>query len=220
MTVTSACCAGASDVERLPASSERLSLFKVALGCEAAAGLGCGIKAKPILLGLVRLSEVEQAWLSRHGTMLAVLWEDSADRETGEESVRVFLSGKRLAAQKLPSAARAQALQGSSADAGWYRAAAIDRLSEEESTIIAARLVRRVTEKVRLSDRERQTLAAALAEACRHELIDRPLTSAGLRRRRIADAVVRAGRKHLEGAAFKALQEAAALGHRAAGGER
>lgn len=219
MTVTSTCCAGASDTERLPSSEERLSLFKVALGCEAAAGLGCGIKAKPILLGLARVRKVEQAWLSRDGTMLAVLWADAADGEARDESVRSLLFGQRLAAQELSSAARAHALQ-ASADAGWYRAAAIDRLSEEESAVIAARLVRRVTEKVRLSNRERQALSAALAEACRHELVDRPLTSASLRRRRIASAVLRAGRRHLEGAAFKALQEAAALGHRLVSGER
>lgn len=218
--MTSACCAGPGDVERLPSSTERLSLFKVALGCEAAAGLGCGIKAKPILQSLGCLPAVEGAWLSRDGTVLAVLWADSIDSEARDESVCSLLAGQRVAAQRHLGAARVKALQESSARAHWYRADAIDRLSDEESATIAARLVRRVTEKVRLSDRERQTLSAALVEACRHELIDRPLTSAVLRRRRIASAVVHAGRKQLEGAALKALQEAAALGHRPLGDEK
>jgi hypothetical protein len=98
--------------------------------------------------------------------------------EARDESVRLLLSGQRLAAQKLSDAARTYALQGPSADASWYRVDAIDRLSAEGSAIIAARLLHRVTDKVPLCDRKRHTLSAVIAEACRHELIDRSLTSA------------------------------------------
>jgi len=219
-TVTPACCAGPGDGERLPASADRLSLFKVALGCEAAAGLGCGAKAKPILQSVARLATVEQTWLSRNGAMLAVLWTGIVDGEARHESVRAILGAQHIAARKLSSAARESALQEPSAATSWYRGDAIDRLSEEEAAVIAARLVQRVTERVRLSERKRHDLSSALAEACTHELVDRPLTSANLRRRRIATAVVKAGHKHLEGTALKALQEAAALGHRPVRGEK
>src|SRR5258705_1622432 len=43
----------------------QISLFKIGLGCEAAAGLGCGVKAKPILQALTRDPVVAQAWLNR-----------------------------------------------------------------------------------------------------------------------------------------------------------
>lgn len=193
---------------------ERLSLFRVALGCEAAAGLGCGVKTKPILESVARLPGARQAWLRRDGTALAVLWAETGDCEARDESILSILTAHRITAQKLSGAARAKALRDSPEATAWYHGDAIDRLSEEESAIIAARLVWRVTQHVQLSERKRQALSAAIAEACRHELIDRPLTSASLRRRRIETAVLEAGRRHLDGTAFKALQEAAALGHR------
>src|SRR5437867_10024063 len=105
-TVTPACCAGPGDGERLPSSANRLSLFKVALGCEAAAGLGCGVKAKPIVQSLARLAAVEQTWLSRDGAFLAVLWAKTVSGQPAEDSVRAILAAQRIAARKLSGAAR------------------------------------------------------------------------------------------------------------------
>jgi hypothetical protein len=152
--------------------------------------------------------------------MLAVMWARTVDREAQDESVRSILAAHRVAARKVSGAARARALRESSADGRWCRGDAIDRLSEEESAIIAARLVRRVTKKVPLSERKREALSATIAEACRHELIDRPLSSVSVRRRRIAAGVIEAGRTHVSGEALKALEEAAALGHRPVGDEK
>ena len=126
-TVTPACCAEAGDGERLRSSADRLSLFKVALGCEAAAGLGCGVKAKPIVQKLARLAAVEQMWLSRNGAMLAVLWAGIVDGKARDESVRAILGAQHIAARKLSSAAREKALQDPSAATSWYRGDAIDR---------------------------------------------------------------------------------------------
>lgn len=223
MTLISTCCSGPVEAEHLrfaEGPADRLSVFKVRLSCEAAPGLGCGVKAKPILQSLGRLPGVEQTWLSRDGTMLAVVWAATADEEARDESVRSILGGHRVAARKLSGAARAAALRESAVDSRWCRGDGIDRLSEEESAIIAARLVQRVTKKVPFAEQKRQALSAAIAEACRHELIDRPLTSAAVRRRRIAAAVIKAGRKHLDGEALKALVEAAAVGHRPVGDEK
>jgi hypothetical protein len=94
------------------------------------------------------------------------------------------------------------------------------RHTQKRPTIIAARLVRRVTAKVRLSDGTIETLLAASAKVCRDQLIDRPLTSARLRRKLIANEILKAGRQHLHGVALKALQEAVALGHRPVSGEQ
>lgn len=199
---------------------ERISLFKVPLTCEAAAGLGCGVKAKPILQALGRQAGVAQAWLNRNGTLVAVLWEEGIDPKVRGEYVRFVLALQGLAARELTGVARGSALRHISSGADWYRADAVDRLSEEEAAIIAARLVHRVTATVPLSDEKTAILLVALAEVCRHELVDRPLTSARLRRQRIANEIVKAGRKLLEGVELKALQAAAALGHRPSGDER
>jgi hypothetical protein len=216
----SASCAPPDYAEYHELTPEQIGLFKVPLGCEAAAGLGCGVKAKPILQALACQPAVAQAWLNRSGTMIAVLWRESVVPKVGGEHVRSILAEQALAARELTGAVRESALREFSSGADWYRGDAVDRLSTEEAGIIAARLVRRVTAKVPLSDGTIETLLAAFAEVCRHQLIDRPLTSARLRRKLIANEILKVGRQHLHGVAFKALQEAAALGHRPVKGEQ
>jgi hypothetical protein len=173
----------------------QISLFKVPLCCEAAAGLGCGVKAKPILHALTRQPAVAQAWLNRGGTIVAVLWRESVVPDLRGEQVRSILAEHGLAARELAGAARESALKEFSSGAVWYRGDAVDRLSAEEAAIIAARLVRRVTAKVPLSNGTVKILLAAFSEVCRHQLTDRPLTSARLRRKLIANEILQAGRR-------------------------
>ena len=198
----------------------QISLFKVPLRCEAATGLGGGVKAKPILQALAHQPAVAQAWLNRGGTLIAVLWRQGVVSDLRREHVRSILAEQGLSARELTGAAREGALREFSSGAGWYRGDAVDRLSAEEATIIATRLVRRMTAKVPLSDGTVKALLAAFAEVCRHQLINRPLTSARLRRKLIANEILQAGRQHLHGVALMALQEAAGLGHRPVKGEK
>lgn len=54
------------------------TLYHVALMCPAAAGLGCGSKAKPILLSLENMPAIAEAWLDRPGRTLAIVWEQGS----------------------------------------------------------------------------------------------------------------------------------------------
>ena len=217
--LSSACCAPAAEADHPSLDTARLSFFRVPLGCEAAKGLGCGIKAKPVLNALADHPDVRHAWLNRNGTIVAVLWDEVAGSASRGEQVHSVLARHGLETHELTGATRGAAVRDFSAAEGWYRGDTVDRLSEEEAAIIAARLVRRVNAKVRLADENARTLTAALAEVCRRELVDRPLTSARVRRQRIANEIVKAGRSLLEGAALRALEDAAALGHRPLSGE-
>jgi hypothetical protein len=213
-----ACCDSPPELDQHQVDPERISLFKVPLSCEAAPGLGCGVKAKPALQALARQPGVADVWLNRSGTLAAVQWDERIGPKVRRDCLRLVLAPHGLAARELTGVARGSALRHFTRGADWYRADALDRLSEEEAAIIAARLVRRVT--VPLSHERTEQLRGALTEVCRHELVTRPLTSAGLRHRTIATGVAKAGRKLLEGAALQALQAAAALGHRPIQGER
>jgi 3-methyladenine DNA glycosylase/8-oxoguanine DNA glycosylase len=53
---------------------------------------------------------------------------------------------------------------------GWYRGADVDRLSEEEAGIIAARLVHRVQAKTALAKDKAEGLQDALTDALRKKL--------------------------------------------------
>jgi hypothetical protein len=71
----------ANTVAQLP-TPDRVSIFKVSLQCPAAPQIGCGSASKPILLELERDPAVEQAWLNRAGTLIAVVWKSQPNAQT------------------------------------------------------------------------------------------------------------------------------------------
>jgi len=179
--------------------SDRVSIFKVSLQCPAAPEIGCGSASKPILLELERNSAVEQAWLNRGGTLIAVVWK-SQPNEQMHQDVRSRLRDAGCCARdgainEVQGDARDQALKEFQSGQVWYRGAEVDRLSEEEAGIIAARLVRRVEMQTTLpkgkAERLREVLAGALrkcfTEGLRKEKLRvRQLTSDFLDERQIA----------------------------------
>src|SRR5437867_7844416 len=75
------CAPFASAGESNIAPPDRISLFKVPLQCLAAPQIGCGSRAKPILLELKQDSSVSEAWLNRAGTRIAVEWNPESNAE-------------------------------------------------------------------------------------------------------------------------------------------
>lgn len=140
----------------------RVTIFQVPLRCPAAPAIGCGSAAKPILLQLERDSSVSGAWLNRAGTMIAVVWKAEPKRKDRRTVAGALKEEK---ATEVKGAAREKAVAELLSGNGWYRGADVDRLSEEEAGIIAARLVSRVRAKTTLSEDKAESLRRALAEA-------------------------------------------------------
>jgi hypothetical protein len=145
-------------------TTDQISLFKVPLQCPAAPQIGCGSAAKPILLELERESGVAEAWLNRAGTTLAVVWKPELDARTRNNVVAKL---KEDHATEIQGEARTEVLKDFRSGKGWYRGEDVDRLSEEEAGIIAARLVRRVEAKTALSKDKAQGLQLALMQSFR-----------------------------------------------------
>src|SRR5258708_16867020 len=53
-----------------------ITFYKTPLVCNAAPTIGCGSRAKPVLLEMEKNPAVKEAWLNRSGTMLAIVWKD------------------------------------------------------------------------------------------------------------------------------------------------
>jgi hypothetical protein len=130
-----ACSDSAPELDQHQVDPERISLFEVPLTCEAAPGLGCGVKAKPALQALARQPGVAQAWLNRSGTLAAVRWEETVGPKVRRECLRLVLALQGFAARGLTGIARESALSHFTRGADWYRADALDQLSEEEAAI-------------------------------------------------------------------------------------
>jgi copper chaperone CopZ len=148
-------------------TADRISLFKVSLQCPAAPQIGCGSASKPILLDLESQPGVLEAWLNRAGTMIAVVWKPESDAET-RRNVTAELKEDHAAEIKRES--RDEELKDFLSGNGWYRGADVNRLSEEEAGIIAARLVRRVQAKTALAKNKAEGLQHALADSLRKDL--------------------------------------------------
>jgi len=143
------------------APADRISVFKAPLVCPAARQIGCGSASKPILLDLEQQPGVLEAWLNRAGTRIAVVWKPESDASTRS---RVVAELKDDRAIELDGKSRDEAVKDFLSGKGWYRGADVDRLSEEEADVIAARLVRRVQAKTALAKDKAEGLQHALAD--------------------------------------------------------
>jgi copper chaperone CopZ len=147
--------------------ADRISLFKVALQCPAAPQIGCGIASKPILLDLEQQPAVREAWLNRAGTTIAVVWKPESDAETRRN---VIADLKEEHATEMQGDSRNEDLKSFLSGKGWYRGEDVDRLSEEEAGVIAARFINRVQAKTALSKDKAEGLQHALTDALRKKL--------------------------------------------------
>ena len=142
-------------------SKKDVSVYQVPWRCPAALQIGCGSHAKPILLELEQNPGVSEAWLNRQGTAVAVVWNADAKRKVRRNAEKTLTEGK---ASKLSGEARRKTLADFESGKGWYRGADVDRLSEEEAGVIAARWVRRVQAKTTLTEEKAEGLRGALTE--------------------------------------------------------
>src|SRR5438876_3488496 len=177
-------------------TAERVSVFKAPLVCPAAPQIGCGSASKPILLDLEKQPGVLEAWLNRAGTIIAVVWKPESDAETRS---KVATGLKEDRTTELQGDSRDKEVQDFLSGKGWYHGADVDRLSEEEADIIAARLVRWVQAKSSLAKEKAEGLQRAFADTLRKDL-----TGKSVGPNRLEDVA----RKYLDQEQIKILKQA------------
>ena len=196
-------------------SSERVSLFEVPLECGAAEGLGCGSAAKPILSELDGNSRVAEARINHPGTVLAVVWKSPNDRS--DNAVEALFEKHKLAAATLRGPAREKALREFQSEQ-WYGAADVDRLSEHEARVIAARIVNRAGSRLALAPNRLSALTEDLALVFARHLTLRD-EECDTRRDVIEQELAKAASKHLNPQQLVELRKAGERGIHALPGE-
>lgn len=197
-------------------STSDTSFYEVALMCPAAAGLGCGSKAKPILLSLEKMPVVAEAWLDRPGRTLAIVWEQRStptDRATALTDVSKEHEVSVVEIEGKDQGAVAESFR---SGAGWHRGADVDRLSEEEAGVIANRLLARVEKSLPASAARVEAFKPTLTDSIRRLLVETP----GSSRAQWRDELLTTARGHLSEPETAALRDAMALGFRAVGDEQ
>ncbi len=149
-----------------------VSFYKVPLVCPAAPQIGCGSASKPLLLTLEKAKGVSEAWLNHAGSVMAVVWDGQSTGDDRAEIIKTFQKESQISLNELAANEKQQALTDFQSGRGWYRGTELDRLSEEEAGIIAARLVRRVQAKTTLSQNKADGLQRVVTEALKKRFTD------------------------------------------------
>jgi hypothetical protein len=201
---------------------KKVTFYDIGLACEAAPHIACGIRAKPILASLEASSLVCNAWFSRSGTALAIEWaatDLSPDQEI--DVIRSALGGEAAVATRIVDVAAVEELHRSFADRrAWYRKDDLDELSEEESWVIASRLVQRMLTTIDLGAQRQEAVRRVVAHASAGVLTTVEPGTPATREKLLGDAILNAACCELEPAEVEALKQAIARGgHRPVAGE-
>lgn len=192
-------------------AASEISFYQVGLVCTAAPQIGCGSRAKPVLLSLTASSRVAGAWLNEAGTRLAIAWKAGSSPLTVDQ-LDAILDPLGVAVQPVAPEAR-ELLASFHGSAGWYDAGAVDRLSEREAGIIAARLVKRLAARASVDREQQARLRAELESAIRSRLTQ------GGGDQWFRDEVLATAKPLIDATALSALEEVVALGYRPLPGE-
>ena len=157
--------------------------------------------------------------MNRAGTLIAVQGTENSTRDSRVMAVRTLLEKKKVKTKELTGKAREQALRDFQSG-GWHRGAEVDRLSEEEAGIIAARLVRRLQDKVPLSEEKSKALQSAIAGALRRHFIRNPDKLDETPQSQRKDELLKVAREHLDEKGVAALEEVLASGLRPQANEK
>jgi hypothetical protein len=144
---------------------EIITFFDVPLVCGAAPAIGCGSRAKPLLMDLEQRTAIKEAWLNRAGTIVAIVW--SGPARTEEVAKPVFER------HEIPYTERRddkQTTESFRSDGRWLHGAEVDRLSVEEARVIAETSVSAARERL-VSVEEATQIKSDIEAYFRDELV-------------------------------------------------
>jgi hypothetical protein len=193
------------------ATAGGISLFQVALKCEAAPQIGCGSMSKPILLELEQDPMIREAWLNHTGTVLAIVGSDASNHESISKAVESVLAKNGVSFNELAGDAYATGLKSFTARTDWYRGADVDALSKIEARTIAQRIVRRVQASVTLTPEKTAALEDGIANAFERRFFGSP-NSPGSKREQLIEDIKAVAGVNLDAPGIAALQAAFAKG--------
>jgi len=204
-----------TEEQKVRRANERVSIYEVPLVCPAAPNIGCGSKSKPILLDLENQSTtVAEAWLDRTGTHVAIVWIENTLPTSRSAKVESVFKKYNLNAEEIGDKEYTQLLQDFSSGKDWYRGTNVDRLTEEEAIIIADRLVRRIKNKVSISDTGANALESAFANFFKKRFIEDSAKPRINSKTKIEEELLVVGRKCIDKKDEVILQEIISLGYR------
>lgn len=120
------------------ASNTAVSFYEAPLVCHAAPSIGCGSKAKFMLMDLEKYTDaVEGAWLNKKGTVVAVKWNANTDENKKAEIITSVSGNHNIELTALSSTEADNYVSSFPNSSEWFKGVEVDQLSKEEAQIIA-----------------------------------------------------------------------------------
>jgi len=145
---------------------EIITFYDVPLVCGAAPAIGCGSRAKPLLMELEQPTAIKEAWLNRAGTIVAIVW--SGPARTEEVGKPVF---ERHEIQYRERGDDRKTTGSFRSEGTWLRGAEVDRLSLEEARVIAETSVASAAKERLVSVEEGAHIKSEIEAHFRKELL-------------------------------------------------
>jgi hypothetical protein len=143
---------------------EIITFYDVPLVCGAAPAIGCGSRAKPLLMDLEQRNAIKEVWLNRAGTIVAIVW--SGPARTEEVAKPVFERHEIQYRERRGDRETSFRIDGS-----WFRGAEVDRLSLEEAQEIAETSVSVAARERLVSVEEAAKIKSDIEAYFREELV-------------------------------------------------
>ena len=115
-----------------------VSFYEAPLVCHAAPSIGCGSKAKFLLVDLEKYNDaIEGAWLNKKGTVVAVKWNTKTKEYKKVEIINAVSANHNIPLSTLAQTGEANYAKTFPNSSEWYKGKEVDKLSTEEAAIIA-----------------------------------------------------------------------------------
>lgn len=119
-------------------AAEIVSFYEAPLVCHAAPSIGCGSKAKFMLVDLEKHSDaLTGAWLNKAGTVVAVKWDANTEESKKAEIINAVSTSHNIELTAVASPAAKDYANSFPKKSEWFRGKEVDQLSKEEAQIIA-----------------------------------------------------------------------------------
>ncbi|MBI3502324.1 MAG: hypothetical protein HY063_11070 [Bacteroidetes bacterium] len=150
------------------AKSETITFYDVPLVCGAAPEIGCGSRAKPVLLEMEKNPSIKEAWLNRAGTVYAIVW---ANADKTDETAKPIFEKYKVDFKKLNNKEAEKLSPAFRSTGKWYRGADVDKLSIEEAGVIAKDAVTFALKDKLLNEQEASTIRVEMENYLKTELV-------------------------------------------------
>ncbi|WP_295235000.1 mercuric transport protein MerTP [Sediminibacterium sp.] len=122
----------------MSANNTGVSFYEAPLVCHAAPSIGCGSKAKFMLVDLENYNDaVEGAWLNKTGTVVAVKWNTKTGENKKGEIIKTVSNNHNIELTTLAETEAASYTKSFPNSSEWFKGKEVDKLSKEEAGIIA-----------------------------------------------------------------------------------